>query len=67
MSNPTNSPAWRKSSRSGGAQQCVEVATNVPGSAFIRDSKLGEDSPVLRTSPKSFAAFLDAIKDDRLS
>ncbi|WP_406690089.1 DUF397 domain-containing protein [Saccharopolyspora sp. ID03-671] len=62
-----STPRWRKSGRSGGAQKCVEVATNVPGSAFIRDSKPGEDSPVLRPSPKGFAAFLDAIKGDRLS
>ncbi|MEU6022405.1 DUF397 domain-containing protein [Micromonospora sp. NPDC047134] len=30
---------WRKSSRSGSSDQCVEVATNVPGVVGVRDSK----------------------------
>ncbi|NGM14701.1 DUF397 domain-containing protein [Verrucosispora sioxanthis] len=30
---------WRKSSRSGSSDQCVEVATNLPGVVGVRDSK----------------------------
>ncbi|ASU79767.1 DUF397 domain-containing protein [Actinopolyspora erythraea] len=57
---------WRKSSRSSASGNCVEVAQNLPGTALLRDSKLGTDSPVLAVSPGHFAAFLDALKNDRL-
>ncbi|GAA4887023.1 DUF397 domain-containing protein [Saccharopolyspora cebuensis] len=56
---------WRKSSRSGGAQQCVEVATNLVGAALIRDSKLGDASPVLSTSRGAYARFIGAMKAGR--
>ncbi|GAA4877294.1 DUF397 domain-containing protein [Saccharopolyspora cebuensis] len=66
MSNTDSAGAqWRKSSRSGGAQKCVEVATNLPGWALVRDSKLGAASPILRLSPEALGGFLDAIKDGR--
>ncbi|WP_019856005.1 DUF397 domain-containing protein [Actinopolyspora mortivallis] len=57
---------WRKSSRSSASGNCVEVARNLPGTALVRDSKLGADSPVLAVSPERFTTFLDAIKSDRL-
>lgn len=38
--------AWRKSSRSKSVNDCVEVAPAAAGWA-VRDSKLGEASPVL--------------------
>ncbi|SFT42968.1 protein of unknown function [Actinopolyspora lacussalsi subsp. righensis] len=58
---------WRRSSRSGtGGGNCVEVAQNLPGTALLRDSKLGTDSPVLAVSPHRFTAFVEAIKSDRL-
>lgn len=60
----SNTPVWRKSSRSGGAQTCVEVATNLPG-ALIRDSKLGDQSPVLNVRSTSFATFLEAVRAGR--
>lgn len=59
-SDDTTRPQWRKSSRSGGAQQCVEVATNVPAASLIRDSKLGEQSPILNVAPSAFTTFLTA-------
>ncbi|ASU80486.1 DUF397 domain-containing protein [Actinopolyspora erythraea] len=57
---------WRKSTRSNGGGECVEVAQNLPGTALLRDSKLGADSPVLAVSPERFATFVAALKSDRL-
>ncbi|NUT47586.1 MAG: DUF397 domain-containing protein [Saccharothrix sp.] len=53
--------AWRKSSRSASGA-CVEVGTR-PGevSIGVRDSKLGEGSPVLRFGRREFAAFIDGL------
>lgn len=54
---------WRKSSYSGGSggESCVEVATEVPGTVPVRDSKL-KDSPVLLLTPSAWADFLDALR-----
>lgn len=55
---------WRKSSRStsnGGA--CVEVATNVPGVVAMRDSKLGEGSPVLQVPAVAWQAFVRDLRN----
>lgn len=57
--------SWRKSSRSDGhAQNCVMVA-HVPGFGALRDSKLGDDSPVLVVSADKMTSFIDAVKGDR--
>ncbi|WP_433869797.1 DUF397 domain-containing protein [Saccharopolyspora sp. CA-218241] len=61
----TEGAKWRKSSRSGGAQQCVEVATNLVDTALIRDSKLGDSSPVLGLEPTAFSAFVGAVRAGR--
>lgn len=52
---------WRKSSFSGAAQNCVEVARNLPGIVAVRDSKdpLG---PALVMSRANWAAFADSVK-----
>ncbi|NHD16293.1 MULTISPECIES: DUF397 domain-containing protein [unclassified Actinopolyspora] len=57
---------WRKSSHSNGGGECVEIAQNLPGTALLRDSKLGEDSPTLAFTRSQWGSFLDALKSDRL-
>ncbi|MDG4790861.1 DUF397 domain-containing protein [Micromonospora sp. WMMD1102] len=50
--------AWRKSTRStpnGGS--CVEVADNLPGRVFVRDSK-DRDGGTLTFTPDTWHAFV---------
>lgn len=57
---------WRKSSRSGGGGNCVEVADNLPGIVAVRDSK-DPDGPVLTFTPTAWASFVTAVKTDDLT
>lgn len=57
---------WRKSSRSnGGGGACVEVA-QVTDATGVRDSKLGEASPILALTNEAWTAFLSEVKSGRL-
>ncbi len=47
MSDQNRYVNWRKSSASTDGSGCVEVSTDVPGTVAVRDSKLGEESPIL--------------------
>ncbi|MBB5070658.1 DUF397 domain-containing protein [Saccharopolyspora gloriosae] len=55
---------WKKSSRSTQGGQCVQTS-GARGAALIRDSKLGDRSPILRVSPAVFGRFVQAIRTDR--
>jgi hypothetical protein len=55
---------WRKSSRSTGNGQCVEIARPVASVVGVRDSK-NPDAGHLRVSPTAFNALLTAIRDGR--
>ena len=57
---------WRKSARSGGAQNCVEVAGNLPGAVGVRDSK-NPGGPALAFTRREWAAFVRQVKAGRLS
>ncbi|MGW3467959.1 DUF397 domain-containing protein [Saccharopolyspora sp. NPDC000995] len=57
---------WRKSSYSGGAQQCVEVARVDHSHGALRDSKLGDRSPILVVGMNAFSSFISSIKSGRL-
>jgi Domain of unknown function (DUF397) len=52
---------WRKSSYSGAAQNCVEVARNLPGVVGVRDSKDPGGPALVVTAPawRAFAATVN--------
>ncbi|MFI7010069.1 DUF397 domain-containing protein [Streptomyces sp. NPDC050145] len=57
---------WRKSSYSNGdGGDCVEVATNLPGTVPVRDTKLTgtetDPAPTLLITPGAWSAFLAEI------
>lgn len=52
---------WRSSTYSGGNNECVEVADDVPGMVPVRDSKRPA-GPVVGFGPDAWAAFLDHLR-----
>lgn len=56
---------WRKSSYSAGQNNCVEIAT-ADGWVGVRDSKLGEASPILTFTPAEWAAFTAGVRAGEL-
>lgn len=57
--------AWRKSRKSANGGNCVEVATNLPGTVAIRDSK-NTAGPALTTSGQAWSDFIQGIKHGEL-
>ena len=55
-----NELVWRKSSRSGAAGHCVEVA-ETPAIIFVRDSK-DAAGPKLRFEASEWAAFVEGVR-----
>ncbi|HEY0696949.1 MAG TPA: DUF397 domain-containing protein [Micromonospora sp.] len=53
-------PIWRKSSRSANGE-CVEVADNLPGVVFVRDTK-DRDGGTLTFPTTAWRAFLDLAR-----
>lgn len=53
---------WRKSSRSGGGDNCIEVAVALDGTVGMRDSK-DRTGPVLGFTRGEWTAFTDGIRD----
>lgn len=52
---------WRKSTRSNGPSDCVEVADNLPGVVALRDSK-DQAGPVLAYTPDGWRTFVEGVK-----
>lgn len=59
--NPVNEFEFVKSSYSSDQadKECVEVATNVPGTVAVRDSKRA-DGPLIRVTDTAWSAFAAA-------
>jgi len=55
-------PHWRKSLRSAGNGNCVEVAVRRGKSIGVRDSK-DASGPILAFGPEEFQAFLHRVKN----
>lgn len=54
---------WRKSSRSGGNDNCVEFAVAADGTGVgLRDSKAGPDGAIIDLDPAGYRAFIDGVK-----
>ncbi len=56
-----NDLKWHKSTRSGAAGHCVEVA-ETPATVFVRDSK-DATGPVLRFDATAWSGFLDGVRN----
>ncbi|MGC5054783.1 DUF397 domain-containing protein [Micromonospora sp. DT48] len=56
---------WRKSTRSNGSGNCIEVANDFGGWVGLRDSK-DPIGPVLAFSPAAWATFVSGLKRETL-
>jgi len=54
----TKDSAWFKARKSGNGQGCVEVSFAADASVGVRDSKLGDASPILVFEASDWAAYL---------
>jgi hypothetical protein len=56
--------SWRKSTRSGtdGTTDCVELAACADDGFHVRDSKLGDDSPVFDLRAADLTALLSSTR-----
>ncbi|WFE41701.1 DUF397 domain-containing protein [Micromonospora sp. WMMD998] len=55
---------WRKSTRSNGSGDCVEVADRLSGQVGVRDSK-NAHGPVLLFDGQAWRSFLRALQQER--
>jgi hypothetical protein len=56
---------FRKSSHSNAERECVEVATNLPDTVAVRDSK-DPTGPTLTFAPTAWHTFLAAVRNGDL-
>ncbi|MEV4094442.1 DUF397 domain-containing protein [Streptosporangium saharense] len=60
MSPDLSGAEFRKSSLSGGGNDCVEVAMNLPGLVAVRDSK-DPSGPTLAFTPAQWRSFIGHV------
>jgi hypothetical protein len=60
------SAGWRKSSRSSGGANCVEVNLTQPDLIRIRDSKDRGSGPTITVTPRQWATVIDHIASTTL-
>lgn len=58
---------WIKSSRSSTNGSCVEIMTDGQGGVKVRDSKLGDKSPILVFTAGEWDAFVAGVRDGELT
>ena len=58
---PEKNLTWRKSTRSGAAGHCVEVA-ETPATIYVRDSK-DVTGPMLRFAAPAWADFVEGVRN----
>ncbi len=58
---------WHKSSYSGNANSCVEVARATDGAVGVRDTKQHGQGPVLEFAPAEWQVFVNGIKNGELA
>lgn len=66
METPLSQAAWRKSSYSGQAQSCVEVADGMPGGVAVRDSK-DPGGPALILTPAAWRTLARRVRGGDLA
>jgi hypothetical protein len=66
MSRDPTPALWRKSTYSNSQAACVEVADLTAGGQAVRDSKLGDASPVLRFTTAQLSALAAAVRDGQI-
>lgn len=62
MTDHHSTPRWRKATASASNGSCVELADLGDGLIGVRDSKLGDASPVLTFTRAEVAAWLEGAR-----
>ncbi|GAA2342671.1 DUF397 domain-containing protein [Streptomyces cuspidosporus] len=57
----SSSARWRRSTYSGGNNECVEIADNLPELVHVRDSKRPA-GPVIRVNRAAWSAFITHLR-----
>jgi hypothetical protein len=58
---------WIKSSKSSTNGSCVEIEGNGAGGVKVRDSKLGDESPILTFTATEWDAFVEGVRAGELT
>jgi hypothetical protein len=64
--NASKFKTWRKTRRSDGGGNCVEVSFADGGTVGVRDSK-NRSGPILEFTPTEWDAFIEGVRDGEFS